>query len=448
MNADSSEPSSSSAEGVTRRLRAFSGSGSKGKLISALESLESLSDTSPDPQDGTDASDEIEVLRKKFAADRAEVSVWKTPRTIFTYLGLYILENTLMGIRALLKSQAILGTCVAIIVGGIAAYMSDGPHQQLIGILKTQLTWYGWWIALGIASSVGLGTGLHTFVLFLGPHIAHVTLTAHQCHTLNFSTHGPESFSCEAPSDATALVPITILQIARKVRWESFFWGMGTAIGELPPYFVARAAGEAGRDDQGIASIESIAAKPAADRSMTERAQVAVYKLIQSLGFFGILLCASIPNPLFDLAGIMCGHFGVPFMTFFGATFLGKAVFKSSIQTISVIVMFSEEILAFVLAELNKYAPWLHDAVKSALNEQVMRYRDPSTGQQPNVSPGRINYLSFLWNGLLFTMITYFALSLVESLAVVQMKRVHDRQLKALQAAKRKENGSSGSSRT
>ena len=32
----------------------------------------------------------------------------------------------------------------------------------------------------------------------------------------------------------------------------------------------------------------------------------------------GILVCASIPNPLFDLAGITCGHFLVPFWTFFG----------------------------------------------------------------------------------------------------------------------------------
>ena len=38
-----------------------------------------------------------------------------------------------------------------------------------------------WWIGLGIASSVGLGTGLHTFILFLGPHIAKVTLEANKC---------------------------------------------------------------------------------------------------------------------------------------------------------------------------------------------------------------------------------------------------------------------------
>lgn len=53
---------------------------------------------------------------------------------------------------------------------------------------------------------------------------------------------------------------------------------------------------------------------------------------MKRLGFFGILLFASIPNPLFDLAGITCGHFLVPFATFFGATFIGKACVKASIQ--------------------------------------------------------------------------------------------------------------------
>jgi hypothetical protein len=49
-----------------------------------------------------------------------------------------------------------------------------------------------------------------------------------------------------------------------------------------------------------------------------------------------------IPNPLFDLAGITCGHFLVPFGTFFGATLLGKAVIKMHIQMIFVVITFSE----------------------------------------------------------------------------------------------------------
>ena len=35
-------------------------------------------------------------------------------------------------------------------------------------------------------SSVGLGTGLHTFLLFLGPFIARVTMAAHECGTTDF----------------------------------------------------------------------------------------------------------------------------------------------------------------------------------------------------------------------------------------------------------------------
>lgn len=45
------------------------------------------------------------------------------------------------------------------------------------------------------------------------------------------------------------------------------------------------------------------------------------------------LMCTfQIPNPLFDLAGITCGHFLVPFWTFFGATLIGKAIIKMHIQ--------------------------------------------------------------------------------------------------------------------
>ena len=33
-----------------------------------------------------------------------------------------------------------------------------------------------YWIGLGVASSIGLGFGLHTFVLYTGPFIAKVAL--------------------------------------------------------------------------------------------------------------------------------------------------------------------------------------------------------------------------------------------------------------------------------
>lgn len=34
---------------------------------------------------------------------------------------------------------------------------------------------------------------------------------------------------------------ITFWELLQKIQFEALMWGIGTAIGELPPYFVARA---------------------------------------------------------------------------------------------------------------------------------------------------------------------------------------------------------------
>lgn len=46
-------------------------------------------------------------------------------------------------------------------------------------------------------------------------------------------------------------------------------------------------------------------------------------------GFWGIFLLAAWPNALFDLCGICCGHFLMPFWEFIGATMAGKALVKA-----------------------------------------------------------------------------------------------------------------------
>lgn len=57
---------------------------------------------------------------------------------------------------------------------------------QYMQAAKSQISWCLYWVGLGVLSSVGLGTGLHTFLLYLGPHIASVTLAAYECGGLNF----------------------------------------------------------------------------------------------------------------------------------------------------------------------------------------------------------------------------------------------------------------------
>ena len=88
--------------------------------------------------------------------------------------------------------------------------------------------------------------------------------------------------------------------------------------------------------------------------SSYERWEYRVQMLVERAGFIGILLCASIPNPLFDLAGITCGHFLVPFWTFFGATLIGKAIIKMHIQKVFVILAFNETLLESAIALLHR----------------------------------------------------------------------------------------------
>lgn len=67
---------------------------------------------------------------------------------------------------------------------------------------------------------------------------------------------------------------------------------------------------------------------------------------------YNSLIFIQIPNPLFDLAGVTCGHFLVPFWTFFGATLIGKAVIKMMIQKMFVIIAFNEALIAKAVQSL------------------------------------------------------------------------------------------------
>jgi hypothetical protein len=46
-----------------------------------------------------------------------------------------------------------------------------------------------WWVGLGVASSIGLGSGLHTFVLYLGPHIAMFTIRGLKWRRVSYEHH-------------------------------------------------------------------------------------------------------------------------------------------------------------------------------------------------------------------------------------------------------------------
>ncbi|GAA5807674.1 hypothetical protein MFLAVUS_001045 [Mucor flavus] len=228
------------------------------------------------------------------------------------------------------------------------------------------------------SSSIAVGAGFHTFVVFLGP--------PDDTRPTKFSVGG-------------------VCSRGQQFKWESFAWGAGTAFGELPPYFIARALAETEEKIKEFALMSD-------DDEPTLKTKLlqSVFATIQRLGFFGILLFASVPNPLFDLAGITCGHFKVPFSRFFGATFIGKACVKATIQSLLVILVFSHDTLYRLLDFIKSNTPESFDQyIQRIVRDQTSMFKDSEIKDQ-NTMPGTI------WNYVLTIMVAYYVLCSIEAL--------------------------------
>lgn len=283
-----------------------------------------------------------------------------------------------------------------------------GYYQLALSCLK--------WIVLGILSSVGFGFGMHTFVLFLAPHIAAVTNAAGICNSLNFKDY-PSDLGCTTVAIGSE---VTFLMILQRVALESFMWGLGTAIGELPPYLAARLKAQTtvrntGGDNHGVEQEA-----PGWESRMI--------KIINKVGFIGILLCAAIPNPLFDAAGVASGIAQVPFLKFFGATFIGKAIIKVLLQTSFVIFIFHSKNLDALISKfftrLGEFAPRLNDlnlyrSLVKFLEEQRRKVED----RELNTS-AQTSLISTFMNWLICLIMIIFVISVINSLDKQYKERI------------------------
>uniref|UniRef100_A0A8C7FRE1 Vacuole membrane protein 1 n=1 Tax=Oncorhynchus kisutch TaxID=8019 RepID=A0A8C7FRE1_ONCKI len=256
-----------------------------------------------------------------------------------------------------------------------------------------------------------------------GPHIASVTLAAYECGSTDFPEPPyPDQIIC--PEAGRMEGSISLWSIISKVRLEACMWGAGTAIGELPPYFMARAARLSGADpdDEDYEEFEEMLGQAETAQDFVTRAKLGVQNMVQKVGFFGILACASIPNPLFDLAGITCGHFLVPFWTFFGATLIGKAIIKMHIQKLFVIITFSKHIveqMVSLIGSLPRVGPSIQKPFSEYLEAQRSKLHH-HTGEGTLASE---NWLSWVFEKVVLVMVCYFIFSIINSMAQSYAKR-------------------------
>jgi hypothetical protein len=133
-----------------------------------------------------------------------------------------------------------------------------------------------------------------------------------------------------------------------------------------------------------------------------------------------VLLCASIPNPLFDLAGITCGHFSIPFWTFFGATVIGKAIIKVHLQSIFIILTFSKHQVDNILEIIQNNLPFQKDSLTKALNKQRETLWHKDNLEQTSSSKPLI---ASLWEYFITLMIIYFLISIINSIVNDRLKK-------------------------
>ncbi|XP_014205339.1 vacuole membrane protein 1 [Copidosoma floridanum] len=366
-----------------------------------------------------DQSDHVKKNCNEINPDH--LTLWQHPITTLNYFIRELLIDCLSFARKTLRYRKTVFCTVTFITLFFFLGRISGPQQLAFKAWEDQIRWWLYWVGLGVLSSVGLGTGLHTFVLYLGPHIAAVTMAAYECGALNFPEPPyPDQIICPTTVDTNWTVGI--LNIMKKVRIEAMLWGAGTALGELPPYFMARAARTSGQtskdqdfDQEELKELEELEELERDKKNipLTTRAKLAMKHFVQKAGFLGILACASIPNPLFDLAGLTCGHYLIPFWTFFGATLIGKAIIKMHIQQLAVIIAFNEELLDKAISFL-VYVPVIgvkfQEPLKKYLVEQKRKLHDKSSVEGSTT-------ISWLFDKFVMLMVCYFLVTIIHALA-------------------------------
>ncbi|KZV53169.1 vacuole membrane protein 1-like, partial [Dorcoceras hygrometricum] len=341
------------------------------------------------------------------------------------------------------------------VIFGVLLATIGGPHEKHVEEIIRYMRFGLWWVALGVASSIGLGSGLHTFVLYLGPHIALFTIKAMQCGRIDIKSAPYDTIQLDrTPSwlgkectefgppifqSSDGIIGVPLSSILPQVQLEAMLWGLGTALGELPPYFISRAASLSGNRVDAMKELDASTEDGGFISAHLNQIKRWFLSHAQYLNFVTILILASVPNPLFDLAGIMCGQFGIPFWEFFLATMIGKAIIKTHIQTVFIISVCNNQLLDWIENELiwvlslipgfNSILPDL----TTKLHSMKAKYLATKSHIPTNIEVKKWDFsLAFVWNTVVWFMLMNFFVKIVNTTAQRYLKKQQDEEIAAL----------------
>jgi membrane protein YqaA with SNARE-associated domain len=242
-------------------------------------------------------------------------------------------------------------------------------------------------------------------------------MAASACGHLDFDSASDiwfhsHTFTCRT----AALTGVTVSFWATfvKILLPCFLWGTGTAMGEIPPYALSRALREAGQLN---AELDEELEEAGGQSGVIARMKAWMIGYIEKYGFWAVLALSAWPNAAFDLCGMCCGHFGMPFWTFFGGTFVGKALIKVNLQALLMVLIFSDAYAAPVLNFLKDKLP---AAIGIALETQLQKTKDKLSAAEDE-EQGMVQYA---WSLLLTLVIGSFVVSCIHQFAQQKQKEL------------------------
>eukprot|EP00039_Didymoeca_costata_P001722 m.54560 g.54560 ORF g.54560 m.54560 type:complete len:383 (-) comp10935_c0_seq1:62-1210(-) len=311
----------------------------------------------------------------------------------------------------------------------------EGSHSEIVAEATLNLRFTLWWFLLGVLSSIGLGSGMHTGMVFLFPHILKVVYTAEDCRSLNFDSReniwfNPKisatdiDFDCDVMPDNP--MP-TFMEMYMKVIVACLIWGIGTAVGEIPPYEFSYMAAVAGEHNEELQNELEGSKHEKGDGFVVRQfksMKAWMIDFIKRHGFLGVYLMAAWPNAAFDLCGMCCGHFKMEFWTFFGATLLGKAFTLRPIQTALFVASFSRRFRPKMIEAIGSMVPVVGTPIATMVNDKISDFiKQTASGEDTSPTAG---YFAMAWGSFIIFLVGYFIKTSLEAFAqelVINMKR-------------------------
>uniref|UniRef100_A0A7S2SEH5 VTT domain-containing protein n=1 Tax=Mucochytrium quahogii TaxID=96639 RepID=A0A7S2SEH5_9STRA len=353
---------------------------------------------------------------------RHKITPLRSPLRTLVLFSQVVVDNLLHLLQNVFVSPFFLFGVVPLLAGYGSLRYTDSVYVEPI---DAYCGFVLWWFGLGVLSSVGLGSGMHSGILFLFPHMFRVVAASKRCPTFDFDSKCDTWWRvCEM--ECRSVVPegtpeAPFWEVVLLVVIPAFLWGAGTAAGEIPPYAVSRAAALAGREDDEV----SDALGEAHGDDVLSKMKAWMIDFVEKYGFWGVLVMSAWPNAAFDLVGICCGQLNVSFWTFFIATLIGKAVIKVNGQAVFFCWWFRNPELVIKFAvqlvdALPDFIPISPTDVERILTDGLEQV---SKGKTKDGEPSLIKQGGEL---LVLSVIVYFAYSCVAQFAQQRQKTYDD----------------------